>query len=287
MSLISFIKEAGEKLFKRTPATTAAPSQPDLVTLNTTAGDAIEKYIASQNLTAAGLSVKYDGGTETATVSGVAVDQATREKIVLCCGNVSGVAKVEDLMTVASGSGTASKLRAVKSGDTLSKIALDHRLRSWHPLAVANTDTVKNPDLIYIGQTLRVPTKQQTAQVHKAQPRPKQAHRANSVHKRPILSSGSPQSIARQLLANRGWSSQWSCLNKLINRESGWNVHADNPNSDAYGIPQSLPGSKMASAGSDWRDSAQTQLTWMMRYIHDRYGSPCGAWGHSQATGWY
>ena len=159
MSLISFIKEAGEKLFKRAPAATTAPSQPDIVALNTTAGDAIETYIASQNLTAAGLSVKYDGSTETATVSGVAVDQATREKIVLCCGNVSGVAKVEDLMTVAAGSGAASKLRAVKSGDTLSKIAKEEYgdANAYMKIFEANKPMLSDPDKIYPGQMLRIP----------------------------------------------------------------------------------------------------------------------------------
>jgi nucleoid-associated protein YgaU len=161
MSLISFIKEAGEKLFKRSPAASAAaPSQPDVVALNATAGDAIEKYIASQNLTAAGLSVKYDAGAETATVSGVAVDQATREKIVLCCGNVSGVAKVEDRMTVASASETASKLRAVKSGDTLSKIAKEEYAdaNAYMKIFEANKPMLSDPDKIYPGQMLRIPT---------------------------------------------------------------------------------------------------------------------------------
>ena len=98
---------------------------------------------------------------------------------------------------------------------------------------------------------------------------------------------GSPKAYARALLQARGWGDQFGCLNSLINRESGWQVNADNPTSSAYGIPQALPGSKMASAGSDWRTNPRTQLRWMMGYLADRYGSPCGAWGHSQATGWY
>ena len=105
MSLISFIREAGEKLFRHSPNGSAAV-QPDIAALNATAGHAIEKYIGTQNLTADGLSVTYDGATETATVRGVAPDQATKEKIVLCCGNVSGVSKVEDLLTVAAGDGS-------------------------------------------------------------------------------------------------------------------------------------------------------------------------------------
>lgn len=188
----------------------------------------------------------------------------------------------------------------VKGGDTLSQIAVDHRLSSWHPLASANADTVKNPDLILVGQKLRVPTGNRAARAPQAQVRPKLSHKKPSVHQHPkqtrltrqahkpsVVGNGSPQAIARQLLASRGWSNQWGCLNSLINRESGWNVHADNPHSDAYGIPQALPGSKMAAAGSNWRDSARTQLEWMMGYIHGRYGSPCGAWRHSQNTGWY
>ncbi len=82
-------------------------------------------------------------------------------------------------------------------------------------------------------------------------------------------------------------AAQFSCLDKLWNRESNWNPRATNPSSGAYGIPQSLPGSKMASAGADWRTNPQTQVRWGVGYIKARYGTPCGAWAHSQATGWY
>jgi hypothetical protein len=101
------------------------------------------------------------------------------------------------------------------------------------------------------------------------------------------LSQSDPHDIAKALLPQFGFSSdQYSCLDSLWNRESGWNVHAANP-SGAYGIPQSLPGSKMASAGADWQNDAATQIEWGLGYIKDRYGSPCGAWGHSQSHGWY
>jgi murein DD-endopeptidase MepM/ murein hydrolase activator NlpD len=97
-----------------------------------------------------------------------------------------------------------------------------------------------------------------------------------------------PKAVARLMVADRGWGSgQFSCLNSLWNRESGWNLHATNPSSGAYGIPQALPGSKMSSAGSDWRSNPVTQIRWGLNYISDRYGTPCGAWGHSEATGWY
>lgn len=79
----------------------------------------------------------------------------------------------------------------------------------------------------------------------------------------------------------------WRCLDVLADRESGWRVHAGNKSSGAYGIPQALPGSKMAWAGDDWRDNATTQIKWMIHYIKGRYGNPCIALDHSYRTGWY
>ena len=100
--------------------------------------------------------------------------------------------------------------------------------------------------------------------------------------------SGSPQQIAEQMLSEFGWSSgQFSCLQPLWAHESGWNTYAQNPSSGAYGIPQALPGSKMASAGGDWQSNPATQIRWGLSYIQDNYGSPCGAWAHEQTDGWY
>ena len=100
--------------------------------------------------------------------------------------------------------------------------------------------------------------------------------------------SGSPQQIAEQMLSQFGWSSsQFSCLQPLWALESGWNIYASNPSSGAYGIPQALPGSKMASAGPDWQSDAATQIRWGLTYIQGTYGSPCAAWSHDEADGWY
>ncbi len=102
------------------------------------------------------------------------------------------------------------------------------------------------------------------------------------------LSDGDPREIAKALLAEFGFGlDQFGCLDSLYTRESGWRVNADNPSSSAYGIPQALPGSKMASAGSDWATNPVTQIRWGLGYIEDRYGSPCGAWSHSEGHGWY
>jgi hypothetical protein len=96
------------------------------------------------------------------------------------------------------------------------------------------------------------------------------------------------QQAARSALARYGWGGdQFSCLQSLWNRESGWRWNAQNPSSGAYGIPQALPGSKMASAGADWRTNATTQIAWGLSYIKARYADPCGAWDHSERTGWY
>lgn len=100
--------------------------------------------------------------------------------------------------------------------------------------------------------------------------------------------AGSPQAIAAGMLGAYGWApGQMSCLDPLWQRESGWNVDAENASSGAYGIPQSLPASKMASAGADWQTSAATQIRWGLTYISQVYGTPCGAWAHSQHDGWY
>ncbi len=101
------------------------------------------------------------------------------------------------------------------------------------------------------------------------------------------VSSGAAQQIALGMLASYGWSaSQFGCLDALWAQESGWNVYAANPDG-AYGIPQALPGSKMASAGPDWQTDAATQIRWGLSYIQATYGSPCAAWSHEEATGWY
>jgi hypothetical protein len=100
--------------------------------------------------------------------------------------------------------------------------------------------------------------------------------------------SGSPEQIAQAMLGSFGWSaSQFGCLDPLWAHESGWSVTASNASSGAYGIPQAVPGSKMASAGPDWQTNATTQIKWGLQYIKGTYGSPCTAYSHEQSTGWY
>ena len=99
---------------------------------------------------------------------------------------------------------------------------------------------------------------------------------------------GTAQAIAYGILQSMGLGdSEYSCLVALWDRESHWNVYAHNTSSGAYGIPQALPGEKMASAGADWATNPATQVTWGLGYISSRYGTPCGAWAHSEDQGWY
>lgn len=99
---------------------------------------------------------------------------------------------------------------------------------------------------------------------------------------------GSAQAYAQTQVAARGWSNaDFNCLVSLWNKESGWRVNAENPSSGAYGIPQALPGKKMATAGADWQTNANTQVDWGLGYISGRYSTPCGAWQHSVNVGWY
>lgn len=115
---------------------------------------------------------------------------------------------------------------------------------------------------------------------------PKEVSRSNErkweAPKKSKAPSGSARDIARQI-----FGSQFSCADALIQKESSWNVQATNPSSGAYGLPQALPPSKMAPYGSDWRTSAQTQLTWMKAYLDGRYGGACAGWEFWKSHHWY
>ncbi|WP_211718628.1 transglycosylase SLT domain-containing protein [Nocardiopsis sp. MG754419] len=105
----------------------------------------------------------------------------------------------------------------------------------------------------------------------------------------PAEYAGDPKGIALQMVLDNGWGSDefHGCLEPLWEKESNWNPSAENSSSGAYGIPQSLPGSKMATHGDDWRSNPATQIAWGIDYIKGRYGTPCEAWAHSQSVGWY
>jgi nucleoid-associated protein YgaU len=167
MGLLSFVKEAGQKLFNlggkdggaATPAAASAPpTQTDVAALNDTAGKAILNFIKTQNLPVDNLQVSFDGASATATVSGQAQDQATREKVVLCCGNIQSVEHVNDQMTVTTAAPEA-KYYTVVSGDTLSKISkqMYGDANKYNAIFEANKPMLTSPEKIYPGQMLRIP----------------------------------------------------------------------------------------------------------------------------------
>lgn len=126
--------------------------------------------------------------------------------------------------------------------------------------------------------------KQMQNEVIRKQPKPK-------APPAPVVTGGTPSSnreLGMNLCADAGFSaSQCADLGRLWERESGWDHKVANSSSGAFGIPQSLPGSKMASAGGDWRTNPATQIKWGLGYIKARYGNPSSAWAHSQSHGWY
>jgi len=164
MSLISFIKEAGEKLFGKgetkaaQEAAAKEASAQNLERLNRAAGDAIATYIGAMGLKVDSLDVGFDGTSGTVTVAGVAADQTTKEKVVLCCGNVENVAAVNDMLTVAAPA-DPSKYYTVVKGDTLSKIAKEFygNANKYPAIFEANKPMLTHPDKIYPGQLLRIP----------------------------------------------------------------------------------------------------------------------------------
>jgi nucleoid-associated protein YgaU len=164
MSLISFIKEAGEKLFGKGEAKAAqeaaatAPTAENVARLNEAAGTAIEAYVQTMGFKIEGLDVSFDGATSTATVSGSVPDQQTKEKVLLCCGNVENVAAVNDMITVKEKAPEAQFYTVVK-GDNLSKISKQYYNdpNKYQLIFEANKPMLKHPDKIYPGQVLRIP----------------------------------------------------------------------------------------------------------------------------------
>jgi nucleoid-associated protein YgaU len=164
MGLFSFIKDAGEKLLgigdakAAEDAAKADASAEKIAAANKAAGNAIKGYVAKMGLEAENLDIGFDGKTGTVMVAGIAETQETKEKILLCCGNVKGVEKVEDNMTVTNAEADA-QFHTVVSGDTLSKIAKQYygNANAYMKIFEANKPMLSNPDKIYPGQMLRIP----------------------------------------------------------------------------------------------------------------------------------
>ncbi|UXX94055.1 transglycosylase SLT domain-containing protein [Streptomyces sp. AD2-2] len=117
--------------------------------------------------------------------------------------------------------------------------------------------------------------------------RPSTPPRASRSQSRTLPAQAATVAGAQSFARSRLSSAQYSCLSKVVSRESGWNHRAFNSSSGAYGLFQALPGSKMASAGPDWRSNPLTQMRWGISYMKARYGTPCGAWNFWLKNEWY
>jgi nucleoid-associated protein YgaU len=162
MGMISFLKEAGEKLFGKSPEIAAVVAEPSnaekVAAANTAAASAIGTYIRTQGLPADALTITFDGATQFVTVAGTVPDQATKEKIVLCCGNVQNVAGVHDEIETTTPA-DQSQYHLVERGDTLSAIAKKFygNANAYPAIFEANKPMLSHPDKIYPGQLLRIP----------------------------------------------------------------------------------------------------------------------------------
>jgi uncharacterized protein YabE (DUF348 family) len=167
-------------------------------------------------------------------------------------------------------------------GDSTMYVGQSKLVRQGKDGVEAVTTAVVRVDGKVVGRTIvkRVVTKPPIAAIVKVGTKPEPAPVIN-------VDPGSAQAIGKQLAAQRGWGAdEFSCLYQLWDNESGWRVDAQNA-SGAYGIPQALPGDKMAAYGSDWQTNPTTQIKWGLSYIAGRYGTPCDAWSFWQSNGWY
>jgi len=151
-------------------------------------------------------------------------------------------------------------------------IVMDNAVRT---LTVASKPAMTNPSQVIASQSAAANSSSSSTSVTTAAAQPPDP--------------GTAQSIGYNMLPAFGFSqkTQWTCLLDLWNRESGWMYDAENPSSGAYGIPQALPGYKMATTGADWQTNPATQIKWGLTYITQTYGTPCAAWNFELANNGY
>ena len=199
---------------------------------------------------------------------------------------VDALSEAEAVIAAAGGKSDASELEASVAALKSYELLAPERVFELADAARAHAVTVQ----AVVAEFDRIAAEQAAA----AQAEAERAAAERAAAERDAATPATPadpseaQVIARDMMAARyGWGDdQFGCLVALWNRESGWNVTAGSPGG-AYGIPQALPGSKMASAGADWQTSAATQISWGLGYVAGRYGTACGAWAHFQANNWY
>lgn len=186
---------------------------------------------------------------------------------------VKGVAAVAVAGTLMAAGGVAQHVGS-DANHSAAVPALASEVQAWEPVSVPSNAAI---DFAQPNVSSSVSASPEAAPL---------AAKAGSVTA--VNDPAAAKAFAASELPSFGWGAdQMQCLSLLWQRESEWLTAAENASSGAYGIAQSLPAEKMASTGSDWATNYETQIRWGLGYIAERYGSPCGAWGHSESVGWY
>ena len=186
---------------------------------------------------------------------------------------VAAIAPQVATSTVAPDPGSDDLLRAAEVSRSQTRSALDSRAAKL----AAQARAIEARDHFLKAEAARKVAKKKAAA---------EAHRTKWGF---AQGTQNPRDMARQMMETKyGWGdTQFACYNNIIIRESNWITTADNPTSSAYGIPQALPGKRMASAGADWRTNPATQISWGLGYVKERFGTPCAAWSFKRSHGWY
>lgn len=245
----------------------------NLTTTAGTLGDALQEAgitVSGDDVVSQSLAAPVTPGSKV-TITRVEKRVVTEEVV-----DAHGSTKVDD---AALAKGTTKVETEGKDGIS----ANTYEIRVENGKEVARTLTFSAVKQARVDEVVKVGTSESAAAVAGAS-----ADGSSAASVASVVPAGTAQEIASGMLSAYGWGQdQFSCLVTLWNRESNWNHLAENSSSGAYGIPQALPGSKMASAGADWQTNPATQIRWGLGYIEGRYGSPCAALGHSNSRGWY
>jgi hypothetical protein len=220
------------------------------------------------------------------SVRGFAVASATA---VTTVGAVVGVAAGSEPATAAAqpAADATTVLADIPAGQQVQQASLTQQVQAQSDAADATARKTAEEDARKAAAKTAAVRKQAADEAAAAKAKAAAAKKAASALAATVKSSyttAEVQALAQSII---GDSSQYQCFSNIVTRESGWNYTATNASSGAYGLVQALPGSKMASAGADWRTNPATQIKWGLNYMNSRYNSPCGAWSFWQANHWY
>jgi hypothetical protein len=220
------------------------------------------------------------------SVRGFAVASATA---VTTVGAVVGVAAGSEPATAAAqpAADATTVLADIPAGQQVQQASLTQQVQAQSDAADATARKTAEEEARKAAAKTAAARKQAADDAAAAKAKAAAAKKAASALAATVKSSYTAAEVQAMAQSIIGDSSQYQCFSNIVTRESGWNYTATNASSGAYGLVQALPGSKMATAGADWRTNPATQIKWGLNYMNSRYNSPCGAWSFWQANHWY